>query len=116
MAATGSPGVDVILKNHDPPESNAVRFLHRLQQSPALQAIPTISEWPPEGPPACRKMLTWAPWGRWRQGLGAAGVQSGPPDFARPGSDTLSMYLAWRGRALLGWQGCVNVPPASQAS
>lgn len=44
LAATGSHGVDAILKNHDPPEGNAVRFLHRLRERPALSAIPTISE------------------------------------------------------------------------
>ncbi|KAI3436539.1 hypothetical protein D9Q98_005956 [Chlorella vulgaris] len=42
LAATGSHGVDAILKNHDPPEGNAVRFLHRLRERPALSAIPTI--------------------------------------------------------------------------
>ncbi len=44
-AATGSPDVDVILKNHDPPGSNAVRFLHRLSEHPSLRSIPTVGEW-----------------------------------------------------------------------
>lgn len=44
LAATGSPGVDAILKNHDPPESNGVRFLHRLREHPRLRNIPTVGE------------------------------------------------------------------------
>lgn len=41
-AATGSPGVHVVLKDHDPPASNAVRFLHRLREHPSLRGLPVI--------------------------------------------------------------------------
>lgn len=42
VAATGSPGVDLILKDHDPPATNSVRFLHRLKERQELSKTPCI--------------------------------------------------------------------------
>ncbi len=39
-------GVDLVLKDHEPPTSNAVRFLKRLREHPLarLRAVPVIGE------------------------------------------------------------------------
>ena len=42
IAAGRGPSVDVILKAHDPPASNAPRFLQKLGEIESLKAIPTI--------------------------------------------------------------------------
>ena len=57
VAATGSPGVDLILKDHDPPATNSVRFLHRLKERQELSKTPCIGEC--GAPPVCqRRALT----------------------------------------------------------
>lgn len=49
LQAGAGPGVDVILKEHDPPGSNAVRFLQKLRETAQLTFIPVIG-----APPAAR--------------------------------------------------------------
>jgi hypothetical protein len=51
VAATGSPGLDLILKDHDPPATNSVRFLHRLKERQELSKTPCIGEC--GAPPVC---------------------------------------------------------------
>lgn len=53
VRATGSPGVEVVLKDHAPPASNAVRFLHRLAERPALAGVLPIGERPLPALPPC---------------------------------------------------------------
>lgn len=44
--ATSGCGVHVVLKDHEPPSSNAVRFLKRLREHPlaGLRTVPVIGE------------------------------------------------------------------------
>lgn len=44
LRATGSCGVDIVLKEHDPPTSNAARFLKKLRAVEALASLPVIGE------------------------------------------------------------------------
>ena len=54
VRATGCPGVDVVLKDHTPPATNAVRFLHRLRRAPlALAGVLPIGEAPALLPGPC---------------------------------------------------------------
>lgn len=57
LAASGEPGFDILVKEHEPPASNATRFLRKLQAADAggvLRTLPVIGgsarAWPgPQG-------------------------------------------------------------------
>ena len=58
-------GVDLILKEHDPPHSNACRLLGRILEDEVLRTIPVVGE-PPR---AHYIMLCFDVWGRGRARL-----------------------------------------------
>ena len=64
LRATGHPGVDIILKQHEPPSSNAPRFLRKLRAVEALASLPVIGE-----DRACGGGLGWG----WRREVMAGG-------------------------------------------
>lgn len=42
VQTAGEPGVDIIFKEHEPPSSNAARFLKQLQADAVLRTVPVI--------------------------------------------------------------------------
>ena len=87
------PGVDLVLKDHDPPHSNAVHFIRRLRE--AGQAVPVIGECvqPPKPAPAlaaCSKTLGRAIHGVWGRVAGKVCSLSRP---SRPGYANLLSSL-----------------------
>lgn len=42
QARDGAPGVDLILKEHDPPAANACRLLRRILEDDVLRTIPVV--------------------------------------------------------------------------
>lgn len=49
QARDGAPGVDLILKEHDPPVANACRLLRRTLEDDVLRTVPVVGE--PSAPP-----------------------------------------------------------------
>ncbi len=46
QARDGAPGVDLILKEHDPPAANACRLLTRTLEDDVLRTVPVVGELP----------------------------------------------------------------------
>jgi CheY-like chemotaxis protein len=46
QARDGAPGVDLILKEHDPPAANACRLLRRILEDDVLRTIPVVGAAP----------------------------------------------------------------------
>lgn len=46
----GAPGVDLILKEHDPPAANACRLLTRTLEDDVLRTVPVIGKSTPPAP------------------------------------------------------------------
>lgn len=44
QARDGAPGVDLILKEHDPPAANACRLLTRTLEDDVLRTVPVVGE------------------------------------------------------------------------
>lgn len=44
QARDGAPGVDLILKEHDPPAANACRLLRRTLEDDVLRTVPVVGE------------------------------------------------------------------------
>lgn len=69
LQESGEPAVDIILKEHEPPTSNAPRFLKRLEG--VLRTVPVIGAWPlvaagPSGHGPCSLGIMQSPRSRWQ--------------------------------------------------